>query len=476
MDTDQSQEAKKNTLTSKRMKLVLWVAFGVAAVMTALLTYSLVRGMVASWSMTSLPGVTILEATPASSAEQLPGTNMEKPLDPVAGPQPVPWDGADRISVLVMGLDYRDWSSGEGPPRTDTMILFTIDPVNLTAGMISIPRDMWVNIPGFNYGRINTAYMLAEANHLPGGGPKLAADTVEALLGVPVDYYAQIDFSAFIRFIDEIGGVKLDIKEKIKVDPLKANNTKVLKPGRQTLNGELALAYARARKTEGGDFDRALRQQQVVMAIRDRVLEVGNLPRLITSAPVLYNELSSGIRTNLTLDQVVKLAWLASQIPADQIKKAAIGADQVAFAKSPDGEQDVLKPITEKIRILRDDIFSTGGPISPLAAGLPIAQLIQEEGARVAVLNGSTVPGLAARTADYLKSQGVNVVETGNADGNRIYSEIEFFSGKPYTVKYLVELMQIGNLRIRHTLDLAKSVDIVLIVGDDWAQLIPATP
>ena len=84
--------------------------------------------------------------------------------------------------------------------------------------------------------------------------------------------------------------------------------------------------------------------------------------------------------------------------------------------------------------------------------------------------------GLAARTADYLKAQGINVAETGNADGAKVYSEIEFFSGKPYTVKYLVEMMQISDLRIRHTLDLAKSVDIVLIVGDDWAQLIPAAP
>jgi len=476
MDIQQTENTAGNPRRSKRMKLVLWVAFGIAAVMTTFLTFSLVRGMVASWSMTSLPGVTIQEATPTPGVGEQPGTDLEVPLDPVTGPQPVPWDGADRVSLLVMGLDYRDWSSGEGPPRTDTMILFTIDPVNLKAGMISIPRDLWVNIPGFDYGRINTAYMLAEGNNLPGGGPQLAADTVEAFLGVPVDYNAQIDFSAFIRFIDEIGGVKLDIKEKIKVDPLKDNNTKVLKPGRQTLNGELALAYARARKTEGGDFDRALRQQQVVLAIRDRVLEVGNLPRLITSAPVLYDELSSGIRTNLTLDQVVKLAWLGSQIPVEEIKKASIGSEQVAFAQSPDGEQDVLKPITEKIRVLRDDIFSTGGPISPLAAELPAAELLQQEGARVAVLNGSTIPGLAARTADYLKAQGINVAETGNADGAKVYSEIEFFSGKPYTVKYLVEMMQISDLRIRHTLDLAKSVDIVLIVGDDWAQLIPAAP
>lgn len=472
----QTEKSPERASRTKGIRVALWVAFGLAAVLTAYLTFSLVRGLVASWSMTSLPGAAIVDASPTPGAGEQPGTDLDVPLDPVTGPQPVPWDGANRVSLLVMGLDYRDWSAGEGPPRTDTMILFTIDPVNLSAGMISIPRDLWVSIPGFDYGRINTAYMLGDANKLPGGGPQLSADTVEALLGVPVDYYAQVDFSAFIRFIDEIGGVKLDIKEKIKIDPLKDNNTKVLKPGRQTLNGELALAYARARKTEGGDFDRALRQQQVVMAIRDRMLEVNKLPRLMAKAPILYDELSSGLRTNLTLDQVIRLAWLASQIPDEQIKKAAIGVEQVSFAQSPDGEQDVLKPITEKIRALRDDIFSIGGPISPLAASLPATELIKLEGARVSILNGSSISGLAARTTDYLKSQGINVTETGNADQAKVYSEIEFYTGKPYTVKFLVELMQISNLRIRHTYDLTKSVDIVVIVGDDWAQLIPVSP
>ncbi len=107
--------------------------------------------------------------------------------------------------------------------------------------------------------------------------------------------------------------------------------------------------------------------------------------------------------------------------------------------------------------------FLHGGPISPLSAELPAAELLQQEGARVAVLNGSTIPGWR-HAADYLKAQGINVTETSNADGAKVYSEIEFFS-EALTVKYLVEMMQISDLRIRHTLDLAKSVDIVLIVG-----------
>jgi LCP family protein required for cell wall assembly len=390
-------------------------------------------------------------------------------MQPAGAPTPPPWDGANRVSLLVMGLDYRDWAAGEGPPRTDTMILFTIDPVNRTAGILSIPRDLWVNIPGFDYGRINSAYQLGEAYKVVGGGPQLATDTVEELLGVPIDYYAQVDFGAFVRFIDEIGGVKLDIPEKIKVDPMGDNNSKNLKPGIQTLPGDLALAYVRARKTEGGDFDRAQRQQQVVLAIRNRILEFDMLPNLISKAPVLYEELSSGVRTNLSLDLAIRLAWLAVQIPAEKIKQGAIGSEQVSFAMSPDGQQDVLKPITEKIRLLRDEIFTESGPASPLAINLDVTEQLLAENARIIVLNGSSTAGLAARTADYLKTLGFSTVETGNAENYATYTEITFYTGKPYTVKYLVDLMKVSEFRIKHIFDPARGADIVIILGDDWA-------
>lgn len=466
-------EKSKSTQTASPMvswlKWTLLAAFVIAALLTAYLTFVTVRGFVSSWEITNLPGVTIRSATSTpGAAGETPEANPVV-VQPVGGPTPPPWDGAQRVSVLVMGLDYRDWQAGEGPPRTDTMILLTIDPINRTAGMLSIPRDLWVNIPGHDYGRINTAYQIGEALKLPGGGPQLATDTVEQLLGVPVDYYAQIDFGAFVRFIDEIGGVRVEIQEKIKIDPMNAK-TRVLKPGVYTLPGDLALAYVRARKTEGGDFDRGARQQEVILAIRDRILQFDMLPTLISKAPVLYNELSAGIHTNMSLDQAIRLAWLAFQIPRENIKSDGIGTEQVSFAMSPDGQQEVLKPITEKIRLLRDEIFSDSGPTSPVASTLELAELVKLEGARVAVLNGSSTSGLAARTTDYLKSLGINVTQTGNAEQYTIYTTVTFYTGKPYTVKYLVELMKINGLRVRHFFDPASQVDVTIVVGDDWAQ------
>jgi LCP family protein required for cell wall assembly len=174
------------------------------------------------------------------------------------------------------------------------MMLLTLDPLSNTAGMLSIPRDLWVSIPGFDNGRINTAYFLGEAYNLPGGGPGMAVKTVESVLGVSINYYAQVDFGAFIRFVDELGGVKIDVPDKIKIDPI-VGDPEYLKPGRQTLFGELALAYARARNTPNGDLDRAIRQQQVIFGIRERLLKPESLTELISKAPNLYAEIAGGI-------------------------------------------------------------------------------------------------------------------------------------------------------------------------------------
>lgn len=468
----QEQPMKQQNSTSQGLKITLVVAFGIAVLLTAFLTYNAVRDFVANWNMTSLPGVAIQDPTPTPDASGNVA-DVTTPLQAVDGPTAVSWDGASRVSMLFMGLDYRDWSVGEGPPRTDSMILFTIDPLSKTAGILSIPRDLWVNIPGgFNYGRINTAYQVGEAyKYQDGGGPGLAMATVEELLGVPIDYYAQIDFSAFVQFVDEIGGVKINVPAKIVIDPEGDNNTYRLKPGVQTLPGNLALAYARARHTDGGDFDRAQRQQQVIMAIRDRVLSAQMMPTLISKAPTLYQELSSGIHTNMNLDQAIKLAWLASQIPEENIKKGIIGPpDQVNFAQSPDGTQQVLKPITEKIRQLRDEVFLSTGPLSPVASNTDLIQLMKLEGARVAILNASVTNGIAARTSDYLKSQGANVTETGNAEQSSAYTQITFYTGKPYSVKWLTELMKIQANHIHFLSDPNSQVDIRLTVGDDWAN------
>ncbi|MEW5868787.1 MAG: LCP family protein [Chloroflexota bacterium] len=412
---------------------------------------------------TTTPGLNPL-GTPLATGE----TGAAAPV--VIAPSQHPWDGAGRVTVLLLGLDYRDWAADEGPSRSDTMLLLTLDPLTKSAGMLSIPRDLWVAIPGFQHGKINTAYYLGDAYKLPGGGPALAVQTVEQLLGVPINYYAQIDFGAFVRFIDEIGGVKIDVPYKVKIDLPGAGleTKKVLKPGVQVLPGEWALAYARNRYTEGGDFDRAARQQQVVMAIRERLLSPDALPTLISKAPTLYNELASGVNTNLTLDEVIQLALLAQNVPDENIHQAIIGTDSVLFGKSPDG-LDILIPIPDKIHVMRDQVFTGASGLGPETPGDALARL-QAENAKLAIFNGSHTPNLLERSVEYLRSLGANIQQSAEAGQSYTSTTIIDHTGNPHTLKYLVDLMKISPSKIYVRFDPNSPVDIEVFLGDDWAN------
>jgi polyisoprenyl-teichoic acid--peptidoglycan teichoic acid transferase len=465
------------TPTKSRWKIIRILIFLAIVVALSLVTFNTVSGLVTTWDITSLPGLALVNPTPTHDGDQasLSGEAQDNSANSsVAQPMgltPDPWDGANRVTVLVMGLDYNDWRAGEGPPRTDTMILLTIDPLSNTAGMLSIPRDLWVSIPGFDYGKINTAYQLGESFKVPGGGPALAMDTVEHLIGVPIQYYAQIDFNVFVQFIDEIHGVKLTVPEEIYVDIYDDDKGKIrIKPGLQVLPGAHALAYARARNTEGADFDRAQRQQQVIMAIRERVMDPKILAELINNAPSLYSRFSSGINTNLSLDEVIKLGWLAMQIPSDQIYKGIIGEKQINFGKSPDG-LDVLKPLPDQIRLLRDEIFAPSGSISPIIASDADPQmLMSEEAAQIIILNGTFTTGLASQTSEYLQSLGANVIGTNDASEKPYpYTTIYDHTGNPYTLEYLVELMNISKYRVLSRYSPDSQSDVTVIVGNDWA-------
>jgi LCP family protein required for cell wall assembly len=451
------------------MNPVMWgllIIFIITLSATVYLTYSVVRDATASRLNNNLPGLSITESPFVNNPE----ININAPLQSGNGPAATPWDGANRVTILIMGLDYRDWE-GEGPSRTDTMMLLTMDPVTRTAGIMSIPRDLWVNIPGFDYGKINTAYFLGELYKLPGGGPGLAIQTVQNLLGVNINYYTQIDFAAFENFIDQIGGVDVNVPYEMTVDPIGPHNTVTLQQGVQHLDGPVALAYARNRETIGSDFDRADRQQQVVMGIFDKLTSLGSLPKLIANSPTIYNNLRYGIHTNLTLKETISLAWTAVQIPRDKIVRGIIGPDETTRTFTQDG-LDILLPNMDAVRAVRDNVFSTTSGVSPTATEYVSSNdaLRQAEAATVSILNATTTPGLASQTTDYLKSLGINVTNTGNADQASEMTVIIDYTGKPYTVEYLVQLLKIQPNSIYSRFDPNSQTDIAILLGTDWAE------
>ena len=359
--------AKKKNNGSKQiadwMVWTLGAAFIVSLVLMGILLHFVVRDLTASYTGVGLNPFRPQTVATSPVSEQVELTPTAVTLDV----EPNPWDGKSRVTVLMMGLDYRDWVAGESAPRSDTMMLVTIDPITLKAGMMSIPRDLWVEIPGFGYNRINTAYMLGEAYNLPGGGPGLAMQTVENLVGVPIQYFAVVDFQTFERFIDEIGGIDVLVQQRVKISPI-GRLSRWLDAKPYHLDGPDALAYARVRKNAGGDFGRAERQQQVIMAIMDRVIGLDMLPRLVARSPSIYQEVASGIRTNLSLEQMVSLAWLGVNVPKENIISGVIAPPKmVNFYTRPDGAQ-VLRFVPDEVRVLRDQIFvdtSAFGPTLP---------------------------------------------------------------------------------------------------------------
>lgn len=454
------------------------VLFLAAAAVTAYAAFHAAEEAVVSWEMTGL-GWGIKNSSQAP--EFVPETSSGKgdptgetpgeeppPVTEEPLPTPDPWEGGSRVTVLVMGLDYGDWENPEraGPPRTDSMMLLTIDPIARTAGMLSIPRDLYVNIPGFGARKINVAYRFGELYELPGGGPGLAKQAVEGLLGVPIDFYAQIDFYAFEEFIDEIGGITIDVPEEIKVDPIGPGNTVVLEAGRQNLDGPVALGYARARYTEGGDFDRAKRQQQVIMAVRDRVMSLDTLPRLVLRAPQLYAKLNEGIHTDMSLEQAIQLAWLAQEIDEKDIVRGAMGPNEAMPARSPSGEA-ILQPNPIRIRELRDKVFGAEVALSKRN----IQELLEGEAARIRFLNGTGSDELGAAAEEFLLTQGVpglGSLEAAEQVSN--ITRITDFTGNPYTVKYLVEILEINPRYIAIEYDPGSEIDIELVLGKDWAR------
>lgn len=262
-----------------------------------------------------------------------------------------------RVNILVLGIDQREGMTD--PARTDTMLLFTLDRQARTAGMLSINRDLWVKIPGGQRqreGKINTAHFLGEVEQVPGGGPALAMQTVQAALDIPVPYYIRLNFSAFEQLIDLIGGIDLNVEQTID-DPDYPDVGFGYEPfhldaGRHHLDGRTALKYARTRATPGSDLDRVKRQQQVILAVRDKLLKEKRLPQLLTQIGSLLAMYSGSIQTNLTPGQLRELIEFAAGIDREQIYAVTLDEHWIEEFFTPDGQDAILlKPgATQHIR------------------------------------------------------------------------------------------------------------------------------
>jgi LCP family protein required for cell wall assembly len=352
---------------SNRKVLPLWLS------LVLVVTFLITGVIVSSFAFLSLdaylnrPLNPLAEAAEAVSDLELPplsqdGVALVPSLAPnEVAPEAIPTsetqgEESERTNVLVMGIDRRP---GEAfISRTDTMMLMSIDPEKDTASILSIPRDLYVVLPGRGRDRINTAFVYGSAGNNPAAGAQLAMQTVEYNLGVPVDHYLMVDFSAVTRGVDALGGIDVNVPYNINdptfpdmdygYDPL------FIPAGLQHFDGLTALKYARTRHQDN-DFYRAQRQQQVVLAVRDKVLGLGPA-QLIAQAPFLYQQLDQGIRTDLSLDQLIRLAKAATDVPSENIRNEVLDQNYVSSYRTELGAS-VLVPINEQISPLVQSMF-----------------------------------------------------------------------------------------------------------------------
>lgn len=224
----------------------------------------------------------------------------------------VPLDLSQNINILILGTDQR---TKDEPSRSDVMMLINIDPETKKINLMSFPRDSRVDIPGHGYDKINSAFNSA---YFDDGGVELSTKTVESMLGLKegnIPYYSVVNFTGFEKVIDALGGVTIDVKEKM-VYYSQAGDVKInLKPGVQHLNGEEALEYARFRYDAYGDFavdeqgtihGRVERQEELIKAIIDQTKDI----RTIWKFPTIAKTIGDAIETNLTPSQITKLILL----------------------------------------------------------------------------------------------------------------------------------------------------------------------
>ena len=444
---------RKKNRTPAIMTGALAFVFVLIVVVGGVLFLSVARGLLSDSG--ALPGLS------GSGGSDSP--NVERRMGQV-----IPtWTGTERVNVLLLGVDERPQENGMS--RTDTMMLLTLAPQTLQAGVLSIPRDLWVPIPGYNQGRINTAHRLGEMYNYPGGGPALARETVEYNLGVPIQYYVRINFQGFVDLVNLVGGVDIYVAETIN-DPLYPDHNYGYDPlyipaGQHHFDGEMALKYARTRHTSN-DFDRARRQQQVLLAILERVTSLNMLPQLAPRIGELYKIMEESVSTNLTLDEVLALAGLAVKVDRSQIRFAVIDQSCTQNYLTPEGAQ-VLIPLRDRMREVRDYVFG----------GVEVAvQTVEQEDATLAVYNGTERVGLAAHTVEYLQEHGVPVTAFGNADRSDYpTTQIILARPKPVTAARIAALLNLPQTAIINAANPAASQDIILILGADFTEA-PAAP
>lgn len=329
-------------------------------------------------AVVTVTDVEIVTATEVAAVEEaLSATVVAVVETPVAvTPLPTPqatatprpsWVGPQTFTFVALGVDQRN---DREIPRTDTIMIGKVDLQAPKVNLISIPRDLLVEIPGYGKDRINTAYVYGEQFKEPGGGIGLLRRTIEKNFGVQIDHFGLLDFQCFRTAVDAVGGVTVNVPRAI-VDPsypTEDYGTKLVKfdVGIQKMDGERALEYARTRSADS-DFHRIQRQQLIIAAMRDQVLQLRTLP----SVPTLLTGCRN-MRSDLGWRDYLNLASSLQTLNSSRVAFAAIDEKLVVDTTLSTGAA-VLVPRWDPIRALVSESFGTGVPSAAARVGAAVS-------------------------------------------------------------------------------------------------------
>jgi LCP family protein required for cell wall assembly len=391
-----------------------------------------------------------------------------------------------RVNILLAGNSADD-PGHSGGSLTDSIMLISIDTKHNKAFLLSIPRDLWIHIPGDGHEKINDAYVYGQNNGFsasgyPHGGMGQLEQVVSQDFGIPIDYYALVDYTALRDAVNDVGGIEVNIQSSDPrglYDPSRDYSTHGplvrLTNGKHLLNGEQALDLARARGDAygsygfaGSDFERTQNQRQMLIALKSKAVSAG-----VLANPARLNSLLSAIGNNVTTDfklsEVHRLYDLTKQINGNNIQSLSLnqanGKNLLASYQAPDGESALIPAAG------RDNFSALQAYIRQLTSSNPVVQ----EGAKIVVLNSTGTSGLATKVAHNLTADGLEVASVGDspAPAQATTLIIDKSAGKKPATSALLQKTFGNHLTTQNTYGLTYDADFIIILGTD--QVNPGT-
>lgn len=381
-------------------------------------------------------------------------------------PSLVDREGDGRINLLLLG---KGGDSHDGGELTDSIVVASIDPFQKKAALLSIPRDLYVDAPGLWSMKVNAVYNTEKRRTYDEGGNDSeaesagldkVAETISETIGIPIHYYSMFDFDAVESAVDAIGGLEIDVKDRLyDTNFLQGGYLLDIDPGPQVFDGTTTLFYVRSRySSPRGDFDRSERQREVLIALKDQVLSVGTFANPI-KANEMIDVLGDNLQTNMSINEAFLLYDIVKEIQPQDVSSLSLVDDPVLAVTGFVGDQSVVLP---------KEGLSSYSEIQAFVRNQLLDGFLGSEQATVTVLNGSGLDGYAGRKASELESFGYKVDSVQDAPTSDYLSSviINVSGGSPYTERYLEQRFGSRSVGFEPRIDAEQyGTDFVIIVG-----------